>query len=55
MQTPTHIVAGMLIQKAFEGKNRALTLTAAAVVGFLSHGFLDKLSEITCHPANPPQ
>jgi hypothetical protein len=53
MQTPTHIVAGVLIQKAFTGKNRALTVAATAVVGFLSHGFLDKLSQITYHPPKP--
>lgn len=53
MQTPTHIVAGMLIQKAFQGKNRTVTLAATAVVGFLSHGFLDKLSRVTFHPADP--
>ena len=53
MQTPTHIVAGMVIQKVFTGNNRAATLTATAVVGFLSHGFLDKLSQITYHPAEP--
>src|SRR5580692_2238235 len=53
MQTPTHIVAGVVIQKAFEGKPRALSLTVTAVVAFLSHGFLDKLSQITYHPAKP--
>ncbi len=53
MQTPTHIVTGVIIQKAFEGKNRALSLTVIAVVAFLSHGFLDKLAQITYHPANP--
>jgi hypothetical protein len=53
MQTPTHLVAGMVIQKAFEGKNRKLSLGATAVVAFLSHGFLDKLAQITYHPANP--
>ena len=53
MQTPTHIVAGVIIQKAFEGKNRALSLTVIAVVAFLSHGFLDKLAQITFHPPNP--
>src|SRR5580700_2359765 len=53
MQTPTHIVAGMVIQKALEGKNRAVPLTVTAVVAFLSHGFLDKLAQITYHPAKP--
>jgi len=53
MQTPTHIVTGVIIQKAFEGRNRALSLTVIAVVAFLSHGFLDKLAQITYHPADP--
>jgi len=43
----------MLIQKAFQGKHRTASLTATAVVGFLSHGFLDKLSRVTFHPADP--
>ena len=53
MQSPTHIVAGVLIQKSIIGKNRAATRAATAVVAFLSHGFLDKLSQITYHPADP--
>jgi len=53
MQTPTHMVAGVLIQKTIVGKNRPLTLTLVAVVAFLSHGFLDKLARITFHPADP--
>jgi hypothetical protein len=53
MQTPTHLVAGMVIQKAFAGRNRAAALTTTAVVGFLSHGFLDKLARVTYHPADP--
>src|SRR5579863_1844565 len=53
MQTPTHMVAGVLIQKTIVGKNRPLTLAIVAVVAFLSHGFLDKLAQITYHPANP--
>ena len=53
MQTPTHMVAGVLIQKSIVGKNRPLTLTIVAVVAFLSHGFLDKLAQITFHPPNP--
>jgi hypothetical protein len=53
MQTPTHMVAGVLIQKSIPGKNRKLTLAIVAIVAFLSHGFLDKLAQITYHPANP--
>jgi hypothetical protein len=53
MQTPTHLVTGMVIQKSFEGTNRKFFLTATAVVAFLSHGFLDKLAQITYHPADP--
>lgn len=53
MQTPTHMVAGVLIQKAIPGKNRKVALAIVAIVAFLSHGFLDKLAQITFHPADP--
>jgi hypothetical protein len=54
MQTPTHMVAGVLLQKTFVGKkHRRLVLTTVAVLAFLSHGFLDKLSRVTFHPADP--
>jgi hypothetical protein len=50
MQAPTHILAGVAIQKAFEGKKpRALALAAMAVLAFLSHGVLDKLARVTYH------
>ena len=53
MQEPTHILTGAIIQKALEGKPRAVTLSVIAVTAFLSHGFLDKLAQLTYHPANP--
>ena len=54
MQEPTHILAGILIQKACAGvKPRPLCLGLTAATAFLSHGFLDELSRITYHPADP--
>jgi hypothetical protein len=54
MQAPTHILAGVLIQKAFNWKeHRRLALGLTAVCAFLSHGLLDKLANLTYHPANP--
>lgn len=53
MQAPTHILAGVIIQKSLERwQPRALRLGLIAVLAFLSHGFLDKLARITYHPAN---
>ena len=54
MQEPTHILTGVIIQKSFDNaKHRKLALGLTAVLGFLSHGFLDKLANLTYHPANP--
>jgi len=54
MQEPTHILAGVIIQKSFEGvKNRKLAFGLTAMVAFLSHGFLDKLANLTYHPPQP--
>ena len=54
MQAPTHILAGVLIQKAFDWKHhRRLGLGLTAVCAFLSHGPLDKLANLTYHRANP--
>jgi len=54
MQLPTHFLAGILIQKAFNWKqHRRLALGLTAVCAFLSHGLLDKLANLTYHPANP--
>lgn len=54
MQEPTHILTGVIIQKSFEGSKRpGLALGLTAVIGFLSHGFLDKLANVTYHPAQP--
>ncbi len=51
MQEPTHILAGVAIQKAFAGvKPRPLALGLTAIVAFLSHGILDKLANVTYHP-----
>ncbi|HXC35094.1 MAG TPA: hypothetical protein VNV43_04420 [Candidatus Acidoferrales bacterium] len=54
MQEPTHILTGAIIQKSFEGsKHPKLALGLTAVIGFLSHGFLDKLANLTYHPSKP--
>jgi hypothetical protein len=54
MQAPTHILAGVLIQKGFAGKQHPrLALALTAVCAFLSHGLLDKLANLTYHRANP--
>lgn len=54
MQEPTHILAGVIIQKCFTRmKYRKVALALTAVTAFLSHGFLDKLAQMTFHPAKP--
>jgi len=54
MQAPTHILAGVAIQKALTGvKPRALALGLTATLAFLSHGILDKLAKATYHPPAP--
>jgi hypothetical protein len=54
MQEPTHILTGVIIQKSFEGsRHPKLALGLTAAIAFLSHGFLDKLANLTYHPANP--
>jgi hypothetical protein len=54
MQTPTHLLTGVLIQKGFDRmQNRRLALGLTAVCAFLSHGLLDKLANLTYHLANP--
>lgn len=54
MQEPTHILTGVIIQKCFDGaKHRKIALALTAAIGFLSHGLLDKLANLTYHPARP--
>jgi hypothetical protein len=54
MQEPTHILTGVIIQKSFEGsRHPKLALALTATIAFLSHGFLDKLANLTYHPAQP--
>ena len=54
MQEPTHILAGVIIQRSFESvRPRALALGLTAVCAFLSHGLLDRLANATYHPPNP--
>ena len=53
MQAPTHILAGVIIQRSFETvRPRGLALGLTAVCAFLSHGLLDKLANATYHPPN---
>ena len=54
MQEPTHILAGVLIQKGFAWKRHPrLALALTAIGAFLSHGLLDKLANLTYHRADP--
>lgn len=54
MQEPAHILAGVIIQKSFEGtKHRKVALGLTALLAFLSHGLLDKLANVTYHPPDP--
>jgi hypothetical protein len=54
MQEPTHILTGVIIQKSFDGsRHPKLALGLTAAIAFLSHGFLDKLSNLTYHPPEP--
>ncbi len=53
MQEPTHILAGVIIQKCCARKKFGVAgLVVTAIVAFLSHGFLDKLANLTYHPAH---
>lgn len=53
MQEPTHILAGVLIQRGFApGRSRPLALCLTGVAAFLSHGLLDHLANATYHPPN---
>src|ERR1022692_2233550 len=53
MQTPTHLLVGALIQESFNRMQyRRLALGLTAVCAFLSHGLLDKLSNLTYHLPN---
>jgi hypothetical protein len=51
MQEPTHILAGVVIQRSLQPiRPRWLGLTLTAVCAFLSHGVLDHLANSTYHP-----
>ncbi len=51
MQEPTHILAGVIIQKCFDWRRRrAVAFSLIAVLAFLSHGLLDKIANVTYHP-----
>jgi len=54
MQAPTHLVAGMLIQKSFDRvRHPVICSLVVALVAFLSHGILDSLARFTYHPPEP--
>jgi hypothetical protein len=53
MQEPTHILTGVIIQRSLQWiKPRPLALIVTAVTAFLSHGLLDRLADVTYHPAD---
>lgn len=54
MQAPTHLLTGMLIQKAFRRvRLPAVRYFIIALLAFLSHGILDGLARFTYHPPEP--
>jgi hypothetical protein len=53
MQGPTHLLAGVLIQKALRGVKPLLPqYFITAFLALISHGILDKLTRFTYHPPN---
>jgi hypothetical protein len=54
MQAPTHLLTGILIQKAFKRVRPAVVRHfIIALLAFLSHGILDSLVRFTYHPPEP--
>jgi len=54
MQAPTHLVTGILIQKAVrEIGHHPLQYFLVASLAIMSHGILDKLARFTYHPPDP--
>jgi len=54
MQAPTHLVTGMLVQKALKRVRRPVARhSAIALLAFFSHGILDSLAKFTYHPPEP--
>ncbi|MBA3470420.1 MAG: hypothetical protein H0T53_12345 [Herpetosiphonaceae bacterium] len=53
MQAPTHILTGILIQKAVRPiKSRSVRTGAIVALGATSHLLLDKFARLTYHPAD---
>lgn len=51
MQVPTHILAGVIVQKLFQQKESSVaSITITAVTAFLLHGLWDKLALLTYCP-----
>lgn len=56
MQAPTHLVTGVLIQKALKKKQvqpLPLQYFLIALLAVISHGILDRLARFTYHPPMP--
>lgn len=54
MQGPTHLVSGILIQKAMKKiRPHFLKYLLIASLAIVSHGILDKLGRFTYHPPSP--
>ena len=52
MQAPTHILAGVIINKLFKWKSyRGIAFVLMAVSCLLAHGLFDALAQFTYHPA----
>lgn len=54
MQTPTHILTGLLIERAYQNlHSRPLRFALTSTTALLSHAVLDKFARFTYHPPNP--
>jgi hypothetical protein len=53
MQGPTHILAGVIINRLFRSRDyMVFSMLGMLVTGLFFHGLFDKLAQVTYHPAN---
>ena len=54
MQAPTHVLAGVLIQKTFGNiASKPLRIFLIAVTGLFLHSVFDRIARLTYHPPDP--
>lgn len=54
MQGPTHVIAGVLVQKSFDGiKNQWVRVPLIAITGLFFHCVFDRIARLTYHPPDP--